>query len=151
MNVIAIGTQPAATAALRQLGQLLARTAAIMLAAGVIILGATALGYSPLGSELPRAFLSFGEQHQAAAPPGGANPAAGARSSPGGSTPGQAASSGGLLTGRNAPSLKSGLPQELPDVAIFVGLTAASAGALSLSSWRRRRRPPQLPRRPLPI
>ena len=151
MNAIAIAhdrpvpqtSARAATSPLRELGQVLARTAAILVAAGVILAGATAVGYSPLASQLPGSFLPFAQQQHQGAPVG-----TGATRGAAGSPAGSSAGSGGLFTGRNAPSLQSGLRQELPNLAIFGGLTAISALALGLLSGSRRRRPPSRPATP---
>ena len=157
MNVIALvpgqraarTTSRATVSPLRQLGQLVARTVAVLVAAGVIVAGATAVGYSPLASQLPTSFLPSGqEQHQGGvpaaaqgAPAAGAGQASGATHGAGGQPTGSTDGSGGVLTGRNAPSLQSGLRQDLSNLAISSGLTAISALALSLLSRRRRPTP----------
>ena len=55
-----VATRPAArrkprtdTSPTRKVGQLVVRAAVILLVAGVIITGATAVGYSPLGARIP--------------------------------------------------------------------------------------------------
>jgi hypothetical protein len=129
----------------RRIGRLAARTVAILVVAGLIIAGATAVGYSPLGSRIPGTFLRFGEQRQGP-PPGvtqgdqasGAAPQA--RGPQGGRIGGGQPGAGqGLFTGRNAPSLQRGLPEELSYLAIFAVLTAAVALALRLARTRRGR------------
>jgi hypothetical protein len=135
--------------------QLLTRTAAIVVAAGVIVIGATAIGYSPLGSELPGAFLPVTQQQHQGAPapqsrttPSNAGQATGGALGTGSPAAGRSSSGSGLFTGRNAPSLQDGLQQDLPKVVIFAGLTAVSAPALKLLCGRSQRRAG--PRHPSP-
>ena len=145
---------------LGQVGQLVARIAAILLVAGLIVAGATAVGYSPLGAVIPGPFLSVGEQRQGpppgvtqAAPAGSPDQAGGGvprgrgpqRGQAGGAPtertqgPGAGAAGQGLFAGRNAPSLQRGLPEELRYLAMFGVLTAAVALALRVPRPRRRR------------
>ncbi len=131
-------TSPSATSPLRQLGQLLVRTAAIGVAASVIVATATAVGYSPIGSELPGPFLPFSQQQHQAAPPTDSDQATRGAQMSASSLSGQTPPASAQFTGRNAPSLQTGLPQELPNLAVFVGLTAASTIGLNLFSSRHR-------------
>ena len=135
-----------------RVGRLAARIAVILLAAGVVVAGATAIGYSPLGSRVPGTFLPFAGDH-GGPPPGVTQPGPG-RGAPGvrgGGSPaganqqagprgaGQNGSVAGLFTGRNMPSLQSGLRQELPYLALFAVLTAAVALVLRQRRPRRTR------------
>lgn len=124
----------------RLVGRLAGRTLAILLIAGVVVLGATAFGYSALGSTLPGSFLPFGEQHQGAPPPAGVArstaPVQAVREARGA---GETANERGAFSGRNTPSIQSGLRQEAPYLVLFAGLTTIVALGLSLSTRRRRR------------
>jgi hypothetical protein len=135
-----------------RIAKLAARTAAILLVAGIIVVGATAIGYSPLGSRLPGTFLPFGGDHggpppvvaQGNAPasdvPSGRE-AQGARGGGGPRGAGQNGSGTGMFTGRNVPSVQSGLRQEAPYLALFAAVTAAVALALRLRRQRWTRSP----------
>jgi hypothetical protein len=160
-------TPRAATSPLRQIGQLAARIAAILLVAGLIVAGATAVGYSPLRSAIPGSFLPVGDQRQGPPPgvaPGAGSPDQGPDTSPQGRGPqggragapasgvnqaaangatGQTGSGEGAFSGRNAPSLQRGWREEVAYLAMFAVLTAGVAVALRLRRLRRTRPIPQ--------
>ncbi len=155
--------RPAATPA-RRLGRLAARVVTILLVAGLIGAGATAVGYSPLRSAMPGTFLPVGEQRQGP-PPGLAqgasradqtsgaaaqadrgpqsgrsgNQAAGASQGAGARDTGQGQ---GSSTGRNARSLQRGWREELDYLVMFAVLTAVAAIALRLFPPSRARSTP---------
>ena len=141
-----------------RVGRLVSRTAVILLVAAAVVLGASAIGYSPLASRLPGTFLPFGGDHGGPPPaverggpaataqqgrgsqesrgrgsPSGAGQEAGARDA------GPNRSDAGPFTGRNAPSVQSGVRQEMPYLALFAAITAAIAVALHPRRSHRRR------------
>jgi hypothetical protein len=153
--------------AVAQIGTLALRAVLILVVAGVIVAGATALGYTPFGQRIPGAFFPFtlaggrgpgGPEDAAvsAAPDPGqtsgttpAQPGRG-RGAPGGAggvntrgangAPGDTAGQQqGLFSGRNLPSLQRGWQEEVRYLAIFALMTAIVAVALRFVRPRRRR------------
>jgi hypothetical protein len=129
------------------------RTVLIVAVAALIVAGTTAIGYSPLGAQVPGTFLPFGGGDRQGGPadvtagsstnteqPTGTMTAAGrTRAAPSGANQGGTSSGQGLFSGRNAPSLQRGWPEEVRYVAMFAVMTAGVAVALRFLRPRRKR------------
>lgn len=116
--------------------KIITRTLLILVAAGVVVLGATAFAYSPLAAHLPRTLISVGDE-QRDAPPAAVR---GARPVRGAPVAQNNAGVNAVFSGRNLPSLQRGLGEELRYIALFAALTALVALALRILRPRRRRR-----------
>jgi len=122
-------------------------SAVILLVAGAVVVLAIGIGHTSVASAIPMSFLPAGETGPAGrgGPPpgqatiGGPGQARGApaQANP---TPGEGVSpSGGLFSGRNAPSLDRGLPTVLRYAGYMAGFTAGTALLLRVFRPRRRR------------
>jgi hypothetical protein len=136
--------------------RLVLRTVLIVTVAALIVAGAIAIGNSPLGAQIPGTSFPSGDAGRQGGPPEVAAGSSTNAEQPTATTPAvgrtRAAASGanlagtsigqGLFSGRNAPSLQRGWPEEARYFGMFAIMTALVALALRVLRPRRKRAQP---------